>query len=158
MSSKDLFSILLFIGLPILSTFAQINPESIEIRKNGYFQYDEKLSYRDMSELMAYNDSAFEAIKSARANNTAAQIISFTGGFLIGLPLGAAITGDDPNWTLAAVGAGLVVVSIPFAVKSKNKTTEAIEEYNSSDKIISKRQVEYSFNMQPTGMGLTLRF
>ncbi|MBK8636390.1 MAG: hypothetical protein IPN72_23720 [Saprospiraceae bacterium] len=42
--------------------------------------------------------------------------------FMIGYPLGALIRGGEPNWALAGVGAGLVVVSIPIASSVKTCT------------------------------------
>ena len=44
---------------------------------------------------------------------TLAQYSVLRGGFLIGWPLGTALAGGDPNWTLAAIGAGCVAIAIP---------------------------------------------
>lgn len=156
-----LIALVLFIIINF-SSFAQISREPIEVKEKGststYFHNGTKLNFREMGKLMKDNATAYATIKSAQANNSAAQVFSFAGGFLIGMPIGTAIVGGEPNWTLAAVGAGLVVVSIPFAVNAKNKTQEAVERYNDGQSPLAKNRFEYSLNIQPTAMSLALRF
>ncbi|MFN4246647.1 MAG: hypothetical protein ACK4EY_02930 [Flavipsychrobacter sp.] len=45
-----------------------------------------------------------------------AQILGGIGGGLIGWPVGTYIGGGDPEWTLAAIGGGLVAIAVPLAL------------------------------------------
>ncbi len=162
MSLKGLLNLFVMMMSFHLSALAQSSYSNIEVREKGrdkgYYYEGEKLNYREMGELMKGNAVAFENIKSAQANNSAAQVFSFAGGFLIGWPIGGAIAGDNPNWTLAAVGAGLVLVSIPFAVQAKNKSHKAIDEFNGETMPLAKNAVHYSLDFKAAAMSLTVRF
>lgn len=50
-----------------------------------------------------------------------ANVLAFSGGALIGWPLGAAIGGGDPEWYLAGIGAGLVAIAIPLDIAGKKR-------------------------------------
>jgi hypothetical protein len=110
------FLLSLFINVFVINVFGQNRPDSITVinrlgpvfRQNGATLTPNKLLAITKS-----NQEAFSEMKIARNNYTASMIFQLPGGFLIGYPLGTAVAGGDPNWTLAAIGAGLVVVSIP---------------------------------------------
>lgn len=87
------------------------------------------------------------------------MILGYAGGFMIGWPLGTAIGGGEPNWALAGIGAGLVVLSIPLSSSAKKKTIKAIELYNQG--LVPKKEIEtMSFQFQGTsnGFGLIMKF
>ena len=48
-------------------------------------------------------------------------VFGFSGGALIGWPLGTAIAGGDPVWYLAGIGAGLIGVGVLFEILGKKQ-------------------------------------
>lgn len=119
-----------------------------------FVQHDEILAFNQLPELMQDNQAAFEKIRKAKGNNTAASIISGVGGFLIGLNLGTALIGGDPNWTYSGIGAGLIVVSIPFSTKARRQALEAVDLYNAD---LSARRPGVQFYAGVTGNGIGIR-
>lgn len=80
--------------------------------------------------LMKADEEAYAAFKKAKANYDAAQVFGFVGGFMIGWPIGTAIGGGDPQWGLAAGGAGVLLLSIPFSSAFLKHSRNAIAIYN----------------------------
>lgn len=113
---------------------AQVPSDSVLFQKKifGYkfFQNDVRLNLNQLPYLMEENQEAYQLIKKAKSNNTIASIISGTGGFLIGLQLANTLIGGEPNWTLMAVGGGLVVITIPLYTKSFRQSFLAVQKYN----------------------------
>ena len=101
---------------------AQIPSDSVFVAKNfwGYkfYQKDQRLNFNQLPYIMEGSSEAHTLITKARTNNTISSIIGGAGGFLIGWQLASAIIGGDPNWTLAGIGGGLIIVSIPIFSKS----------------------------------------
>jgi hypothetical protein len=113
----------------------------------------------ELVNLMEPDSEAYDLMKSARSNYIGSLFLSLPGGALIGLPIGTAIAGDDPEWGLAAVGAGLVVLAIPFARKSNKKAQKAVGLYNSSlSHAHSHRRPTIAFISTRTGVGLGITF
>src|SRR5687767_14455603 len=111
---RKLFFISVLMMICISSGFSQTGDISIKMKKvfGGYqfLQNERKLTMSQLVKIMQPNEQAYKQIKSAQSNKTFADIIGGIGGFLIGWPLGTAIGGGDPNWTMAGIGAGLVVI------------------------------------------------
>lgn len=53
--------------------------------------------------------------------NVTAQVLAGIGGALVGWQLGTYVGGGEPEWTLAAVGGGLIAVAIPLEIIDKNR-------------------------------------
>lgn len=124
--------ILLITVFSIVNSYAQT--DTIRM-KSGFWgiqfiQDKKKLNFGQVVALMEPNAEAYKLIRSARTNNTWSGVLSGIGGFLIGWPVGTAIGGGDPEWAMAAAGAGLVVASIPFTVAANKKSRAAIDTYN----------------------------
>jgi hypothetical protein len=76
---------------------------------------------------------------------------------MVGWPIGTAIAGGEPNWALAGIGAGLIVVSIPFSQKFNKQVKSAVETYNGGLKTSSfwdNRELRFSINANGVGFGL----
>ncbi len=126
----------------------------------GYkFTQDGKnLKFTEIVDIVKNNEDAYKLAKSAKSNYTVAQILGGAGGFLIGWPIGAALGGGDPDWTIAGIGAGLVAISIPFNSGANKKMKKAIEHYNSSlqnTSSIIKPQYRFLANAKGVGIGIT---
>ena len=147
----------------VSTSCAQSKGDSIEIVKvfGGYhfYQHDKRLNMRELVKIMEPNEVAFKHIKSAQSNNTMATIVGAIGGFLVGWPVGTALGGGDPNWTMAAIGGGLIVVSIPIITKANKQSRLAIAAYNEGLKTTSfnvKHQI--SPGIASKRIGFTLSF
>lgn len=149
----------------IVLTFINFcNAQKIEMEKifggYKYTQYGNEMTMRDLVKTMESNTQAFHLIKKAQSNNTLASIIGFAGGGLIGWPIGTALGGGEANWTLAGIGAGLVVVGIPISSSANKKTKQAVELFNSSLNSTSlyERKPEFKVIANGNGIGFSMNF
>ena len=124
-----------------------------QFRQNG-----EKLKLSQVSDLMASNEQAAAYLRSARSNSTLASVIGGIGGFLVGYQLGASAGGGNANWTVAGIGGGLIVGSIPLSIKAGNQARKAVEAYNEGARSTSLRRTEISFGLTDDGVGVSLHF
>ena len=106
-------------------------------------------------EILHENPVAFEEFKKARANSNVAGVLGFTGGLLIGIPLGTALIGGEPEWALAAAGAVFILGSIPFNRIFKARALNALDIYNEK-KITSRIRPEFYLN--GAGARLVIKF
>jgi hypothetical protein len=85
--------------------------------------------------------------------------ICYTGGALIGIPVGTAIGGGTPNWALAGVGAGLVGIGIWLEVVD-NKRNYALlsNDKTAADLYASSRRVRLNLAASANSIGLQLQF
>ena len=126
-----------------------------EFTQNGY-----PMSFGDVVRALENNPKAYQLAKSAKNSYILSQIIGTAGGFLIGWPIGSALAGDKPNWTLAAIGAGLVVISIPIEISSDKKINKALNIYNADFSETSMRNFKPSYRiiLNNKGIGLAMNF
>lgn len=115
-------------GAPQTRPFDPSRP--IETEK-GYRQSGELLDARDLWKKLKENPETGSHVRRAEVLDVVSLVFAASGGALIGWPVGEAIAGKpDPMWELAAVGGGLFVVSIPFAIWSVNSRGKAIAVHN----------------------------
>lgn len=149
--------IILFLGVTVVSK-AQTPSDSIFIHKNffgyNFYQTDTKLNFNQLPYIMEADLEAHQLIKKASSNNTISAIISGTGGFLIGWQLASALVGGEPNWIIAGVGGGLIVISIPINSKSYRQSLQAVGMYNT--RLVAKRSKPKLF-LCTTNRGVGLR-
>ncbi len=143
---------------------AQYSDGSIKAEKKfGGYKFTQnglQLSLGQLKSVMEADQQAYAEIKSANTTNTFATIFSTAGGAFLGYPLGTALGGGNPNWTLAGIGAGLIVVSLPIAGKANRKALNAIETYNASLTSSLDKDFKPTFRLGSTanGIGLTMKF
>jgi hypothetical protein len=146
-----------FIFLFAASSFAQ--SDSIRMTKvfggYKYFQNDQPLTVKQLGTALQPNPEASKLFQQAKPNGTAATIFGMAGGFLVGWPIGTAIAGGKPSWELAGIGAGLIVVSIPFSSAFNKKTKQAVSIYNQGNKTSS---VQFKFNLSVQHAGIVMKF
>ncbi len=152
---------LLMVGLTF--TFGQTVTDSISMKKafGGYkfYQGEKRLNMNQLVNAIKPNEQAYNQIKTAQSSYALASIIGFAGGFMVGWPIGTAIGGGEPNWIMAGIGAGLIVVSIPISQKFNRQAKQAVDTYNGGLQTSSfwdKRELRFS--MTGNGIGFTLRF
>ncbi len=121
------------------------------------------ISLKQMKILMQYDESAYTQLKSGRANSTAATILGATGGFLIGLNIGAALANSNVNnntkWGMAIAGGVLVLISIPISITGNNRILKAVDIYNTNLTSQSFRNTkpEYRIGFTRSGIGLIIK-
>lgn len=149
------FAVLFCLSLCSGVSFAQ----KIEIYKTfGGFRFERDsvaISAKMVLEAMKENQLAYMEFKKAKTNLDVASVLGFAGGLLIGLPIGTAIAGGEPEWALAAGGAGLILASLPFTSAFKQHALGALDTYNAG---LSAGRVKFNFYLAGTGGGLVVRF
>lgn len=159
---KTLTMILILMTICASTCFAQQNDTITKVRAFGGYRFykgGKMLTMNQLAHAVRSNDQAFRAARSAQSNHTFASIIGGAGGFLVGWPVGTALGGGEPNWALAGVGAGLIVLSIPISQSAAKHAVNAVDVYNDGLRAVSTRQKsEWRLAATPHGVGLTLRF
>ncbi len=143
--------------------FAQTNSDSISAKKifggYQYFQNETPLTVNQLMETLETNKEAYRIIKNAKGSYDFAMVLSYAGGFCIGYPIGTALGGGEPNWKIAGIGAGLVLVAIPLSNKFNKKALEAVNIYNQDfNKTSFWDDKELKLTYTSNGLGLNLRF
>ncbi len=148
----------------VLITITFCNAQKIDIEKvfggYKYTQNDELMSIGDLASIIKSNTSAFELMNKGRTNRSLAAVLGFAGGGLIGWPLGTSLGGGDANWTLAGIGAGLVIIGIPISSSANKKINQAVELYNASLNSTSCNEFKPEFKIiaNVNGVGLSMNF
>jgi hypothetical protein len=153
---RKLLLILLLIG-SFLPSMAQSFTEPIEIKGNKqtiFYQYGTKLSPRQIIYIVQENPEATLYMKRAKSNSDAATFFSFTGGMLIGWPVGTMLAGAKPNWTIAGIGMGIFMVSLPFNTAFQKHARNAVETYNEGLEPFVKNPVNYKLSVNGNGIGI----
>jgi len=144
-------------------SFGQASPDTILMKKvfGGYqfLQGGKRLTINKLVKAMEPNSMAHKEIKSAQSNYTFAMILGYAAGFMVGWPIGTAVGGGDPNWVMAGIGAGLVIISIPISQSFNKKAGKAVGIYNSGLRAGSFwDKNELKFAVTNNGVGLTFGF
>ncbi len=152
---------LLLSGIPLL--FSQTAGDTITMKKafGGYqfFINEKRLTVPQVVKTMEANEQAYKTVKGAQASNGLASVLSGAGGFMVGWPLGTALAGGDPNWALAGIGAGLIIVSIPVSLNAIKQFREAVRTYNLGVSRTSvKPRTDLRFALTGYGPGIVIKF
>ena len=141
----------------------QSTRDSILISKTfgGYqfYQGNTRLNMSQLVNIVKPNERAWQLAKKAHSTNTIGTIIGFAGGALVGWPVGTVLAGGDPEWVIAGIGAGLIVVAIPLSQKFNKQIKQAVSTYNSSLRGTSFwDKKELKILMKGNGVGVVLNF
>lgn len=155
---------LLLTGIFILNVgqiFAQNQTDSIRIEKRlgiVFIQDGKLLTPKQLLEITKINHAAYEEMRVAKTYRSAAMVLGYAGGFLIGWPLGTALGGGEPNWTLAGVGAGLILLAIPLSISYSKHAKEAVGIYNSVLGNTGLRKIKFDLGLTYNGIGIKMTF
>jgi hypothetical protein len=144
-----------------LASFGQVKSDSIQVKKKAgtvFLQNNQNLTPKQLLEITKNNPEAHKLMQKAKTNSDVATVIGFIGGFLVGYPLGTALGGKDPNWSVAGAGAGLIVVSIPFSVGYVKNAKKAVAIYNNGLTKSDLSCVDVNLGLTANGFGLKIRF
>jgi len=147
--------------LIFITAQSQNSTDSITIvRNNGviFMQNSIVLTPKRLTGVLKSNTAAYSELRAARNNAFASSLFGYAGGFCIGYPIGAALSGMEPQWTLAAVGVGLIAFSIPLHAAFVRRTENAVNIYNTGLKKTGCLQKEMHLTATSNGFGLIMRF
>lgn len=150
-----------FLLMSLSQLFAQNQTDSIEVRKKMgvvFVQSGTYLSPKALLEVFKSNEEAYKEMKIAKSKGDMAIVFGGAGGFLVGWTLGTAAGGGKPNWAVAGVGAGLIMVSIPFSNSYAKHAKNAVRIYNSGLKKLGLNRVETRFGLTYNGLALRVTF
>ena len=152
---------MLVLCLGISELFGQSLSDTIEIRRSSgivFRQNGQDISRKQFLKLIEKDDAAKSEMQIAKQNSDVGNLFSFAGGFCIGYPVGKYIAGGKPNWLSAGIGAGLIVISIPFSTAYFKHVKNAVGYYNDGLKRLSSSKIDYKLGLNANGMGITVRF
>lgn len=143
--------------------FSQTSNDSITIKKifGGckFEQNGKTLTYSKMLEQMQSNPEAYNYMKKASDNVGVANIFGFAGSFLVGWPIGTAMAGGKPNWSLAGIGGALFCISIPISSSINKNAAKAVALYNGGQKSQTpSTSLDMKFKMKPDGLAFVVNF
>jgi len=124
---------------------------------NKFYKGDNIYGINGVLEELAANEQPYNLMLSAKRDNSFAQIFGAVGGLLIGWPIGTAIGGGDPDWTLAGIGAGLIAISIPISINFKKKANQALYDHNALMATSARWHYKPTYHFGLSGNGLLLR-
>jgi hypothetical protein len=161
MKSISIILILLIVGFS--NVFGQASTDTIVMQKvfGGYqfYQGSKRMNISNLVKTMKPNEQAFQEMKAAQTTYIFGNIVAFAGGFMVGWPIGTSLGGGDPNWTLAAVGAGLIIITIPISQKFNKQARTAVNTYNKGVKTSSfwdNKNLRFGFT--GNGLGFTMSY
>lgn len=148
--------------LSITSIYAQNSKYQItenRVKNRTTYAYDGIiLTENQLVNRMQDCPDAYKEMKRHSTNKIIGSVFAFTGGVLIGWPLGAAISGKEAQWGLAAIGVGVIALGIPFYIATPKRKKSAIELYNNQLSPPSAQRVEFEFGTTNYGVGLSMKF
>lgn len=113
----------------------------------------------ELKPIVANHPEAAAAASKSSTYRGFALVLGAVGGGLIGWPIGQAIGGaEDPNWALAAAGAGALAVAIWTGVSSDKQFKKAVDLYNGPAPSTSMVGVRLQLAAGPGRVGLRARF
>ena len=155
---------LILLGFFFLNTnyiSGQSQSDNIQIKKNFgtvFIQNGKKLSPKKLLDITKSNSEAYKEMKVAKSNFDTGTIFGVSGGILVGFPVGTALGGGEPNWILAGIGAGLIVISIPFTASYTKHAKKAVGIYNNSSSLTGFRKVDFELGITSNGLGIKVVF
>jgi hypothetical protein len=151
-------SILFFLFFSLTSTFAQKKLSVYKTFGGVVYEMDSlTISSKQVKMILKQNPEAYAEFKIARHKAAISSVLGFTGGLLIGLPLGEAIAGAKPEWIYAGGGAVLLLTSVPFSSSFRGHVVNAIDLYNAHPPT-SRGRVKPTLYFYGTGASLVVRF
>jgi hypothetical protein len=115
------------------------------------------ISSKQVSIILQQNQQAYKEFKVAKRKALVGNVIGFTSGLLVAVPLVTAVAGGQPEWAFVGAGGVLFLISLPFYSSFRGHAFNAIEIYNSGVSSSSHR-IKPSIHFYGTSASLVLRF
>lgn len=112
-------------------TLAKMDPNRTIEREHGYQQDGKDLDPNDMSERLAAEPEAAPHVSRSKTLVLIASIVAGAGGALVGWNVAGQLgDGRNSSWGLAAVGGGVILVSVPLALWGASSFGSAVDAHN----------------------------
>lgn len=157
-------SYLLFCLFFVVSIFCNAQVEDdIKKTKTGLFKKQSAykkcgitMSNAQFFKLIGEDPNMSEFVKPLAINYMGDALLTTASSLLIFWPIGSLIAGnEDPNWTLAYIGVGCALLSIPFKKGFEKNADKAMKFYNNG---YQKVVVGFELNLNSNGLGLAMKF
>lgn len=138
-------------------------PSDSIILKDSFYGYDyfyqgEKISGNDVLDILVDYPDIYDQFKSANEAFIFANVFCACGIALLATPIGMGIAGNNPNWSMAWAGAGIMLVSAPLFHKYNKNVPVAIGHFNSNPLFDNKVKAELFIGATKHGVGLSFNF
>ena len=158
---KNLFIFSVFILTFTLSAYSQsTNIEVVEkglFKNKVYVKCGIEMTPAQLVTLFQNDPNMKDYYKPIAMNNVASSLLNSIGSALIFWPVAEWLSDNsNPNWDLAYIGAGCVVLSIPFKNAYNKHAARAVQYYNSWYHKTSA--VHFNLNLDRNGLGLAMKF
>lgn len=102
-------------------------------REDGYRQDGVALDPEDMTEKLSAEPDAAPHVSRSKTLSVISLVLATAGGVFVGWPIGGAIAGEpNPQWELAYVGGGAILVAIPFMLWAQSSMDSAVDAHNAT--------------------------
>lgn len=158
----------------LVNLFSQEVEKVITIQKKKYYQNEERLTNKQLYSILSENPVSAENAQMARKNATIGNSLVLGGSvcLLVGSATFFSATlkenkdvqsGNAPGeykygWGWLGAAGGLIIVSIPFNVKSRKLMNKSVEQYNSTVSSTGQKPVEFELTTNSSGIGIRMRF
>ncbi len=129
------FFSMIFSWATCCACFGQARADTIVVQQGSMTAFmlnGKQLRPKEMVALMQPYPLAQGEMRNAISQNTVGQVFAFAGGFVAGWFIGRALTQRPYRWPVAALGAGLLGISVPFHKASVRNAKRAVRMYNYS--------------------------
>jgi len=161
---KTKFTLIAFLLTSFMfSTFSQSsNITAVQsgglIKHYSYYKCDIELTNSQLINIFKNDPRMKEYYKPIVLNYTASALLKSASGILILWPLTDVLNSEEPNWTLAGIGAGCALLAIPFSKSFDRHALKAIDHYNTPSPETSADKVELNVNVGVGGIAMVVNF
>lgn len=159
---KQFLTATLLVSLALTSAAQQSSELTMKSNFWGtkFYKGDSIMSVNGVLETMAPFEAPYNQMLLAKKDFVATQVLAAIGGVLIGWPVGTALVGGQPQWILAGIGAGIIVISLPISANFSKKAKEALATYNqlNGSSAALYHKPAYRLGFHGTSVRLTLTF
>ena len=141
--------------------FSQNQTDSLEMETTigtVFLQNNSILSPKDLLYVMQLNEEAYNEMSIAISCRNSGIVLGMGGGFAVGFSIGRVISGREPNWVLAGLGAAGIVGAFALQSAFNTHARNAVTIYNSGLKPVSNRNTELNLAISGNGIGICIRF
>ncbi|WP_422860939.1 hypothetical protein ACOKFD_09185 [Flagellimonas sp. S174] len=128
----------------------------MKIKLLGYrfYQDGERITWKQLVSATESVNEANKLLKRAKWQNLLSNILAFSGGALIGIPLGQQSADREPTWELAYIGGAIAAVSIHLSFRAFNNANKGVDSYNLAVKSTADNRFQPEFQIVANGNGL----
>ncbi len=151
---------LIFLGILISTTSFAQTQSPIEVGRTFWlmkFKHEGKVvPFKKVNRIIIDGKhQTLEPLEKASSMLFLSQFVGFIGGGFIGYGLADHLTKGEANWTLVAIGGGVLLGSIPITRSYKDNAQKAVEMYNAG--ISGQETGSLRFGLSPNGIGFVFR-